>query len=185
MRAWSRAEPKSHRGRKDAPDPLQVLERRPAQRPPSLLLVSSLAFALACGGADTGINSAATYDPNVARYRLLLHENPVDPGAAFRCYGGCQEQTSPEKYLACLSQCPAFEVTQGVACAPHEVPPVAACITARKLPGTDKDEIDAGYVVVAVLANIALIVALGVACTDARNCGAYYYYPAPGPNWNY
>jgi hypothetical protein len=146
-----------------------------------LLLCSSLA----CAGSNAGASSAANFDPDVARYRLLLRENPIDPGEAFRCYGGCQEQTTPDGYLSCLSQCPAFEVTQGVACAPHEVPPVAACITARRVPASDKREVEPGYVVVAVLANIALVVALGVACTEASSCGAYYFYPAPGPNWRY
>jgi hypothetical protein len=117
------------------------------------------------------------YDPDVARYRLLLRENPVDPGEAFRCFGGCQSQTLPAEYLGCLASCPGFEVTQGVACERHEVPPIAACITARKL--KDEREVEPGYVVVAVLANVALIVAVGVACGQSTNCSAYYYAPAP------
>lgn len=132
---------------------------------------------LACGGAGRGASDAADYDPNVARYRLLLRENPIDPGQAFRCYGSCQSHEKPDGYLGCLAQCPAFEVTEGVACAPDEVPPVAACITARKL--EPDDERDPGYLVVAVLANVALVVALGVACASNTSCGAYYYYPYP------
>lgn len=133
-----------------------------------------------CGGSGSDASSAQQFDPNVARYRLLLRENPVDPGQAFRCYGGCQSQTKPDGYLRCLTECPAFEVTEGIACEPYEVPPIAACITARKLPR--KDELSPAYVVVAVLANVALIVALGAACTASTSCGnAYYYYPGPLP----
>jgi hypothetical protein len=146
------------------------------------LLVLSLALAggAGCGGSGSDASGAHQFDPNVARYRLLLRENPVDPGQAFRCYGACQEHTKPDGYLGCLTQCPAFEVTEGIACEPYEVPPIAACITARKLPR--KDELSPGYVVVAVLANVALIVALGAACSAATSCGAaYYYYPGPLP----
>ncbi len=142
-----------------------------------LSLALGLLVALSCGGGHGGASSAASYDPDVARYRLLLRHNPVDPGAAFRCYGGCQTHNEPDAYLTCLAQCPGFEVTKGVACAPDEVPPVAACITARRLP--DQEETSTGYKVVAVVANVALIVALGVACSQSSTCGAYYYAP-PG-----
>jgi hypothetical protein len=137
-----------------------------------------LTLSLACGGTRSSGSSAADYDPNVARYRLLLRHNPVNPGEAFRCYGGCQNHTTPDAYLACLTRCPAFEVSRGVACAPDEVPPVAACITARRLP--DRQETNSGYKVVAIIANVALIVALGVACSSSTTCGSAYYYAAPG-----
>ena len=143
----------------------------------ALSLALMLALSLSCGGARKGASRTASYNPDVARYRLLLRENPVDPGAAFRCYGGCQSHTEPDAYLDCLTKCPGFEVTKGVACAPYEVPPEAACMTARRLP--DRKEIDPGYKVVAIIAGVALIVALGVACSSSTTCGAYYYYPAP------
>jgi hypothetical protein len=145
-------------------------------------LVPLLVSNLTCGGSSSDSRSAAAFDPDVARYRLLLRENPVDPGEAFRCYGGCQSHTQPDRYLGCLAKCPAFEVTEGVACRAEEVPPVAACITARRLP--DQKEVPPGYVVVAVLAQVALIVALGAACSDATNCGAYYFAELP-PNRRY
>jgi len=133
-----------------------------------------LMLATACAGSSKSAISA-NYDPDVARYRLPLRHNPVDPGSAFRCYGSCQELKTSQKYLACLTECPGFEVTQGVACDPADVPPVAACITARRLP--NKEEIKPGYLVVAVIANIALIVALGAACTNSSSCGGYYFSP--------
>lgn len=142
----------------------------------SIALIPIITLSLGCGGAQS-TSSTSNYDPDVARYRLLLRHNPVDPGEAFRCYGRCQEHTTPDAYLTCLTRCPAFEATQGVACAPDEVPPVAACITARRLP--DREETNSGYKVVAIIANVALIVALGVACTSSTTCGAYYYAP-PG-----
>ena len=150
---------------------LEVTHGRVGARALSLLLM--LTLSLSCGGARKGASKPPKYDPNVARYRLLLRENPIDSGEAFRCFGACQELTQPDAYLECLSKCPAFEVTKGVACAPYEVPPETACITARRLPA--KQEIDAAYKVVAVIAGVALIVALGVPCTSSITCGAYYY----------
>jgi len=142
----------------------------------SLILILSLS--LGCGGARTGAKRATTkYNPDVARYRLLLRENPIDPAAAFRCYGSCQSLDKPDTYLDCLTKCPGFEVTKGFACAPYELPPDAVCITARRLP--DKQEIGPDYKVVAVIANVALIVALGVACSSSPTCGAYHF-AAPG-----
>ena len=140
----------------------------------SLLLALSLACA---GSAKSKAKKRSKYDPNVARYRLLLRANPVDPGEAFRCHGGCQELTAPDEYLGCLTKCPAFEVTQGYACAPVDVPPVAACITARRL--NSKDEIPPGFAVIGVIANIALIAAL--VSVSAPNSNGYYFVPTqPG-----
>ncbi len=150
---------------------VEAMHRRASAR--ALLLMLTLSLSLSCGGARKGASKPPKYDLNVARYRLLLRENPIDSGEAFRCYGGCQEHTQPDAYLECLSKCPAFEVTKGVACAPYELPPEAACITARRLPA--KQEIDPAYKVVAVVAGVALIVALGVPCTSLTTCGAYYY----------
>jgi hypothetical protein len=154
-----------------------VHRHAPGSRALALALIPLLLANLTCGGTGSDARSAAAFDPDVARYRLLLRENPVDPGEAFRCYGGCQSHTQPQQYLGCLAQCPAFEVTEGVACRREEVPPVAACITARRLP--DQKEVKPGYVVVAVLGNIALLVAVGVACAQSPNCGAYYFDPVP------
>jgi hypothetical protein len=134
-------------------------ERSLAERCTVLPIALSLATAT-CGGSSSAAKSSSEYDPEVARYRLLLRENPVDPGEAFRCFGSCQKETKPDGYLGCLAQCPGFEVTQGIACHRSEVPPVAACITAGRLHG-DRDEVEAGHVVVAVLASVALIVAVG------------------------
>jgi hypothetical protein len=141
--------------------------------------VPTLLSTFSCGGSGSTAQSAGAFDPDVARYRLLLRENPVDPGEAFRCYGRCQSHTQPDQYLGCLAKCPAFEVTEGVACRREEVPPVAACITARRLPS--KKEIQPGYIVVAVLAEVALIVAVGAACTNANSCTGYYFSTLPPP----
>jgi len=150
---------------------VEVMHGRAGARALSLLLM--LTLSLSCGGARKGASKPPKYDLNVARYRLLIRENPIDPGEAFRCYGACQDLTQPDTYLECLSKCPAFEVTKGVACAPYELPPETACITARRLPA--KQEIDPAYKVVAVIAGVALIVALGFPCTSSTSCGAYYY----------
>jgi hypothetical protein len=149
----------------------ETLRRCAAARALSVALM--LLLSLSCGGARKGGTRPTKYDPNVARYRLLLRDNPIDSGAAFRCYGACQDLTKPDAYLDCLSKCPGFEVTKGVACAPYELPPEAACLTARRLPNIQKA--DPAYKVVAVIAGVALIVALGVPCTSSATCGAYYY----------
>lgn len=134
----------------------------------------------ACGGSSRSAGSADDLsDPGVARYRLRLRHNPVDPGQAFRCYGGCQSQTSPQGYLQCLAECPGFEVTQGVRCADEEVPPIAACFTVRQIPASSEPK--PGWVVLAVLANVALIVTLASVCASSSSQCGYGYYPAPGP----
>lgn len=89
---------------------------------------------MSCGGSRAkGSNHASATRKGapgqLMSYRLLLRENPVDPGEAFRCYGRCQDRPSPKSYLDCLSECPGFAVD--VACDEHDVPPVAACVGVR------------------------------------------------------
>lgn len=144
-----------------------VTLRRGLSRALSLMLVLSTA----CGEKKPA-KIQVKYDPNVASYSLPLRNNPVDPGEAFRCFGSCQEQEAPDVYLKCLSTCPGFEVTQGRACEIDEIPPVSACITARRL--ERKDELPPGFVVVATIAHVALIVAL--ASASDPNAG-YYFTP--------
>jgi hypothetical protein len=104
-----------------------------------------------------------------------LRDNPVDSGEAFRCYGHCQDQTSPKGYLACLSQCPGFSVTPGEACDEHDVPPVAACLTVRKVP--DTEQVGSDEVVLAVIGSFLLVVGLASLCaTSHAQCGYYGYY---------
>ncbi len=149
---------------------------------PSRWLAWLLAFCLGCGGASPHVESAADLeDPNAARYRLLLRENPVDSGQAFRCYGQCQAQTTPQGYLQCLAECPGFEITQGMRCAADEVPPIAACFTVRQIPR--QSEPSPGWVVLAVIANMALIVTLASVCASSSSqCGYNYNYPySPAP----
>jgi hypothetical protein len=144
---------------------------------------SLVSVCLACGGATPRVETADDLeDPGAARYRLLLRENPVDSGQAFRCYGQCQAQTTPQGYLQCLSQCPGFDITQGVRCGSHEVPPIAACFTVRQIP--KQSEPSPGWVVLAVVANMALIVTLASVCASSSSqCGyGYGFYPyPPGP----
>jgi hypothetical protein len=154
---------------------------QPSRRP-SHWLAWLLAVCLACGGASTHVETAADLeDPNTARYRLLLRENPVDSGQAFRCYGQCQPQTTPQGYLQCLAECPGFEITQGMRCASDEVPPIAACFTVRQIP--KQSEPSPGWVVLAVIANMALIVTLASVCASSSSqCGYGYNYPySPAP----
>jgi hypothetical protein len=107
---------------------------------------------------------------------LKLRHNPVDPGAAFRCFGTCQEITAPKEYVECLSACPGFEKTPGMECAPSETPPEAACLTVRKVPKTT--EPDPGLVVLAVLGDVLLVVGAATVCkASASGCGTPF--PAP------
>ena len=159
--------------------PAKVIPPTFAQRCRRVVALLAMVSA-ACGGSSRSAGSADDLsDPEVARYRLPLRHNSVDPGQAFRCYGGCQSQTSPQGYLQCLGGCPGFDVTQGVRCADDEVPPIAACFTVRQIPASSEPK--PGWVVLAVLANVALIVTLASVCaSSASQCG-YGYYPAPGP----
>jgi hypothetical protein len=150
-----------------------------ARRTRAALLAVCLASS-ACSGSQTKVGDPGDLtDPGAARYRLPLRYNAVDPGQAFRCYGQCQSEKTPTGYLECLSHCPGFEVTQGVRCASTEVPPVAACFTVRQIPA--QSEPDPGWVVLAVIANVALIVTLASVCASSSSqCGYGYAYP-PGP----
>jgi hypothetical protein len=118
-------------------------------------------------------------DPNAVRYRLLLRENPVDSHAAFTCYGDCQSQRTPQGYLECLMQCPGFETTAGTTCSKTDVPPIAACFTARKVEA-DR-EVAPGYVVLAIVANMAIIVALASVCASSNTgtCNGASMLPPP------
>ncbi len=139
-----------------------------------LVLAGSLA---SCGGSKRASNGAKL-DPDVVRFRLPLRENPIDPAAAFRCYGSCQPEETPTSYLACLKECPAFDTTHGITCADYEVPPYAACLTARKL--RPNEELEPGWVIVGAIAGLAIIVSLASLCSSANgsNCGSWGY-----PSW--
>jgi hypothetical protein len=140
----------------------------------ALLLIGCFA----CSSAASHVQTASDLeDPNAARYRLLLRENPVDPGQAFRCYGQCQVQSSPEGYLQCIAACPGFEITQGMRCSDHDVPPISACFTVRQIP--KQSEPAPGWVVLAVLANVALIVTLASVCASSSSQCGYGYSNAP------
>lgn len=134
----------------------------------------------ACGGKPSA--RVPRRDPEVVRYRLLLRENPVDSAEAFRCYGACQEHDTPTGYVRCLEECPGFDITPGITCAGHEVPPAAACFTARKV--SADDEIPPGYIVLSVMASVAVIVALSSVCNSTASAGAsancgWGYQPLP------
>ncbi len=142
----------------------------------SLLLTCCLASS--CTRQPAQSAEDALEDPNAARYRLPLRDNPVDKGQAFRCYGQCQAQASPQGYLQCLAECPGFEVTQGMRCAQDEVPPVAACFTVRQAP--KGSEPTPGWVVLAVVANVMLMVTLASVCASSSSQCGYGYLPPPG-----
>jgi hypothetical protein len=137
------------------------------------LAALGLAASVACAGSrqEPALGGAGSGDADVTRYRLLLRANPVDPGLAFRCYGACQQRETPESYIECLAECPGFERTPGVACTPAEVPPVAACFTAREVPRAS--EPDPNVVVVAVIAEVALVVGLAAVCASQAEPCAY------------
>lgn len=103
--------------------------------------------------------------PGVVRYRLPLRKNPIDPGLALHCYADCQPRTTAEDYIRCLEDCPGFETTAGVACSAEEVPPIAACFTARQVPPASEPE--RGTIVIGVVAGFALVVALASVCASS------------------
>jgi hypothetical protein len=117
----------------------------------------------------------------IVRYRLLIHDNPVDPAQAFRCYGGCRQAPTEAVLLECLSQCPGFEVEGGLLCGPDEGIPNSVCIVRR--PPAPRDEPPAGAVVAAVILNIAVLFGLVSFCNASpTQCGIgngyrpYYRY---------
>jgi|GEM_PF-1970686 len=157
--------------------PSMRIDRDPPQTQLRAWLSVLLAGCLACSSTASQGQSADDHDdPGVARYRLPLRYNAVDPGQAFRCYGQCQPQPTPGGYLQCLAACPGFEMTPGAHCAQDEVPPIAACFTVRQIP--KQSEPSPGWVVLAVIANVALIVTLASVCASSSSqCGYGYTYP--------
>jgi hypothetical protein len=133
------------------------------------IIASSLVLCLACSGSGfAGGGSTARATPGgVIRYRLPLRHNPVDTGEAFRCYGACQERSTPKDYLECLADCPGFEITDGAACDQLDVPPEAACFTVRKIPRSA--EPDPGLIVLAVVGSVALVVAASSLCASSSS----------------
>lgn len=104
------------------------------------------------------------------RYRLLLRDNPVSPRDALHCFAGCQSAKTPNAYVDCLSQCPGFETTPDEYCSNVEVPPVAACLTVHKIPA--KTEPPPGMVVLAIIADVALVVGAASLCSiSSSQCG--------------
>jgi hypothetical protein len=132
-------------------------------------VAASLVLCLACSGSGSGrgSNAARAAPGDVARYRLPLRHNPVDPGEAFRCFGACQSQPTPAGYMDCLAACPGFEMTDGMACEPRDVPPEAACFTVRKVPKTA--EPDPGLVVLAVVGSFLIVVAAASLCASSSS----------------
>jgi hypothetical protein len=135
-----------------------------------LALVLAVSQSLACARSTAGVSaapaaSAALSNASVLRYRLPLRGNPVDVGGALRCYTDCQPKTSPEKYLECLEACPGFETQPGIACAPDEVPPIAACFTARKV--SLSSEPRQGAIVIGTMGGFAWVVALASVCASS------------------
>lgn len=127
--------------------------------------------ALACLTSSSGPKAVAagadgSRDPDAVRYRLPLRSNPVDVHGAFRCYAECQSKASPQEYLACLEGCPGFETAPGFACTPAEVPPDAACFTARRVPLASEPE--HGGVVIGAMGGFVLIVSLASVCASSN-----------------
>ncbi|HEV8245044.1 MAG TPA: hypothetical protein VGP93_04725 [Polyangiaceae bacterium] len=143
---------------------------RRARTSVALLLALCLACSSSARRAAPSSSPPAGSGDDVVRYRLRLRHNPVDPGEAFRCYGHCQEQTTPKGYFECLSQCPGFEITPGAYCAKDEVPPLAACLMVRRVPRSK--EVPPGLVVLAVLGSFLLVVGAASLCSSSSSqCG--------------
>lgn len=156
-------------------DPLGELGRSRWRARAALALTLALVPS-SCRGQQAG-SAVHRRDPNTTRYRLLLRENPVDPGEAFRCYGACQPQATPRGYLRCLETCPGFEITPQEYCAPREVPPVAACFTVRKIPA--HSEPSAGLIILEIAGSFLFVVAAQSLCASSKSQCAYGYFPPP------
>jgi len=158
-------------------DPLRELGRSRWQARVALGLTLWL-VPLSCRGQQSA-SFVHRPDPNTIRYRLLLRENPIDPGEAFRCYGACQPQTTPRGYIDCLAACPGFEITPHEYCAAREVPPVAACFTVRKIPA--RTEPPVGLIVLEVVGSFLLVIGAQSLCASSKSqCGyGYGYLPPP------
>lgn len=135
-------------------------------------LAICLSGVLACNSVKV---KAPKRTGETVRYRLLLRENPVSPGDAMRCYSACQSETQPDKYVDCLSACPGFESTPDEYCSNTEVPPVAACLTVRKIPA--KEAVPPGMVVLAIVGTVALVVVAASLCSLSNS--QCYRYPPP------
>jgi hypothetical protein len=75
-----------------------------------------------------------------------------------------------------LSECPAFEVTEGVTCDPDDGIPRSVCIVRR--PPAPVNEPTPGAIVATVLLGFALVFALPSLCAaSGSQCwGSYYRY---------
>ena len=121
-----------------------------------------------------GCNSAPPKHPasqsNTVRYRLMLRNNPVSSSDAAHCFVACQSADTPNAYVDCLAACPGFEKTDGQACEKTDVPPEAACLTVHKI--SAKKEPPPGVVVLAIVGEIALVVAATSLCNvSSSQCG--------------
>jgi hypothetical protein len=123
--------------------------------------------------AMLGCNSVPAKAPKrgeTIRYRLRLRENPVSPREASLCYSACQSRGTPKAYVECLSACPGFETTPDEYCSKSEVPPVAACLTVRKIPATR--EPPPGLIVLAIIGEVALVIGAASLCNiSSSQCG--------------
>jgi hypothetical protein len=72
-------------------------------------------------------------------------------------------------------ECPGFDITPNEYCSNTEVPPVAACLTVRRIPMTK--EPDPGLVVLAVVGSFLLVVGAASLCGSSRSQCGYGYYP--------
>jgi len=125
---------------------------------------------MALHGCNAPAKAPSKRGGETIRYRLLLRDNPLSPRDAAHCYAGCQSSETPKAYVECLSQCPGFEATPGEYCSNTEVPPVAACLTVRKIPATR--ELPPGLVVLAVVGEVALVVGAASLCAaSSSQCG--------------
>jgi hypothetical protein len=131
--------------------------------------VISCASSLATGTPAPACPAGASF--GLVRYRLPLRNNPTDPKRALHCYADCQPRSTPEDYMSCLEACPGFETTEGEACGPEEVPPIAVCFTAHQIPPASEPE--PGTVVIGTVAGFAVVVALASVCASSNTqCSA-------------
>jgi hypothetical protein len=123
-------------------------------------------LAWSCATSSEGAGAAGpTANADTVRYRLPLRDNPAGSSAAFRCYNGCQPMPTPEQYLGCLEQCPGFETTEGAACGPEEVPPLAVCLTGRHTPPASEPQ--PGWIL-ATIAGFVVVIGLASVCASSH-----------------
>jgi hypothetical protein len=152
----------------------RVRSSPPATAAPAVATSSSPASSPAAAPVAASAAPQAKYVRGAVRYRLPLHDNPVDRAEALRCYSSCRHAETEASYVECLSGCPGFEVTADLTCGPDDGLPNSVCLLT--LPPEPKREADPVLVAGTVL-GFAMILSLPALCS-ASGSQCYGWYPS-------